>query len=124
MINIEYYVGAPADHAMAMQVQPEVLEADVTEEDGVFFQAHGAVCFTPESELSPDAYKGAGQVLAVSRRHGIIIVSDPRGEHKPRSNVAYDMLCTLRRPVLIGQTRLDCRGMCSSHECAASRCAP
>jgi hypothetical protein len=64
---------------MALQFQPEVIEADITEEDGVFFQSRGAVCFTPESELSSGAYKSAGQVLAVSRRHGIIILSDPRG---------------------------------------------
>ena len=92
MIERNYCVGAPTEHAMALQVQPEVLEADVTEEDGVFFQAHGAVCFTPESELSPDAYKSAGQVLAVSRRHGIIIMSDPRGVCKP-CNRMLPMTC-------------------------------
>jgi hypothetical protein len=95
VIDLKHCLGAPAENAMALQVQPEVLEADVTEEDGVFFQAHGAVCFAPESELSPDAYKSAGQVLAVSRRHGIIIMSDPRGmlcyDHK-----CMAMLCMLR----------------------------
>lgn len=63
---------------MALILQPE--EADIIEEDGVFFQSRGAVCFTAESQLSPDAYKDAGQVLAVSARHGIIILSDPQGE--------------------------------------------
>lgn len=59
---------------------PEFTEADILEEDGVFFQTRGAVCFTPESQLAPDAYRNAAEVLAVSSRHGVVFMSDPRGE--------------------------------------------
>ena len=62
-----------------MAVEAELVEAAITEEGGAFFQALGAVCFTAESQLQPGAYEGAAEVLAVSRRHGLVFLSDPRG---------------------------------------------
>ena len=64
---------------MAVKVQPESVEADVTEEEGVFFQALGAVCFTAESRLPANAYGNSAEVLAVASRHGVVFLSDPRG---------------------------------------------